>query len=83
MLIFAHIIYILNDYRGEVNLDAEEIKASKVIQEDAEMVEVRRVCVSDSVLYSSVNQYLSVCDFCSIYIISYPPRCTMDVSAVL
>lgn len=71
MLIFAHIIYILNDYRGEVNLDADEIKASKVIQEDAEMVEVRRVCVSDSVLYSSDNQYLSVYDCCLFYII--PP----------
>ena len=28
--------------RGEINLDAEEIKVSKIIQEDAEMIEVRR-----------------------------------------
>ena len=34
-------ICIIVMFRGEINLDAEEIKESKVIQEDAEMVEVR------------------------------------------
>ncbi|KAL7543872.1 hypothetical protein ACHAXR_013258 [Thalassiosira sp. AJA248-18] len=35
---------IVNDM-GEINLDAEEIKASKVIQEDAEMVEMHNGCI--------------------------------------
>lgn len=35
---------IVNDM-GEINLDAEEIKTSKVIQEDAEMVEMSNGCI--------------------------------------
>lgn len=35
---------IVNDM-GEINLDAEEIKSSKVIQEDAEMVEMHNGCI--------------------------------------
>ena len=35
---------IVNDM-GELNLDAEEIKNSKVVQEDAEMVEMHNGCI--------------------------------------
>mmetsp|Transcript_1317 Transcript_1317/g.3593 ORF Transcript_1317/g.3593 Transcript_1317/m.3593 type:complete len:599 (-) Transcript_1317:70-1866(-) len=35
---------IVNDM-GEINLDADEIRASKVIQEDAEMVEMHNGCI--------------------------------------
>ena len=35
---------IVNDM-GEINLDAEEIKTSRVIQEDAEMVEMHNGCI--------------------------------------
>lgn len=35
---------IVNDM-GEVNLDAEEIKSTKMIQEDAEMVEMQNGCI--------------------------------------
>lgn len=35
--------------RGKINLDAEEIKASKIIQEDAEMIEVRRRSIMNHV----------------------------------
>ena len=35
---------IVNDM-GEMNLDAEEIKNSKVVQEDAEMVEMHNGCI--------------------------------------
>eukprot|EP00935_MAST-01C_sp_MAST-1C-sp1_P002751 g2751.t1 len=38
------IAVIVNDM-GEVNLDAEEIKGSKLIQEDAEMVEMHNGCI--------------------------------------
>jgi len=35
---------IVNDM-GEVNLDAEEIKSTKMIQEDAQMVEMQNGCI--------------------------------------
>ncbi len=35
---------IVNDM-GEINLDADEIKSSKVVQEDAEMVEMHNGCI--------------------------------------
>ena len=35
---------IVNDM-GEVNLDAEEIKSTKMIQENAEMVEMQNGCI--------------------------------------
>ena len=38
------IAVIVNDM-GELNLDAEEIKNSRVVQEDAEMVEMHNGCI--------------------------------------
>lgn len=40
------IAVIVNDM-GEINLDAEEIKSSKIIQEDAEMVELHNGCICE------------------------------------
>merc|ERR1712054_204793 len=40
----GRIALIVNDM-GEINLDAEEIKNSKLIQEDMEMVEMQNGCI--------------------------------------